>query len=85
MRWCTFLHDIGKIAIHDAVLLKPETLTVDEQAMMRSHVERGMTLAAALVEQFLNVPIPEGRAVGDLSRRAGRWLSGIGSHLVLGQ
>src|ERR1700744_5511644 len=36
-----FLHDIGKMAIPDAILLKPGRLTKDEQDTMREHCERG--------------------------------------------
>ena len=36
-----FLHDIGKMAIPDAILLKPGKLTSDEQTHMREHCERG--------------------------------------------
>lgn len=36
-----FLHDIGKMAIPDAILLKPGKLSPDEQAVMREHCERG--------------------------------------------
>ncbi len=36
-----FLHDIGKMAIPDAILLKPGKLSEDEQAVMREHCERG--------------------------------------------
>ncbi|GGO40774.1 HD-GYP domain-containing protein (c-di-GMP phosphodiesterase class II) [Deinococcus humi] len=46
--WGAYLHDIGEVAIPDAALLKPGALTVDEQAVMCSHIERGMTLVAAL-------------------------------------
>ena len=35
------LHDIGKIGIPDSVLKKPDRLTDDEYAIMRSHVIRG--------------------------------------------
>jgi ribonuclease P protein subunit RPR2 len=31
------LHDIGKVAIPDAILFKPEALTDEEQALMRQH------------------------------------------------
>jgi putative nucleotidyltransferase with HDIG domain len=36
-----FLHDIGKMAIPDAILLKPSRLQADEQKVMREHPARG--------------------------------------------
>jgi putative nucleotidyltransferase with HDIG domain len=36
-----FLHDIGKMAIPDAILLKPGDLKSDEQRIMREHCARG--------------------------------------------
>lgn len=36
-----FLHDVGKMAIPDAILLKPGRLTPDEQSTMREHCWRG--------------------------------------------
>ncbi|WP_158752005.1 HD domain-containing phosphohydrolase [Acidobacterium sp. S8] len=36
-----FLHDIGKMAIPDAILLKPGKLDSDEQTVMRDHCARG--------------------------------------------
>ncbi|HUG91723.1 MAG TPA: response regulator, partial [Planctomycetaceae bacterium] len=43
------LHDIGKVGIPDAVLLKPGRLTADEFAIMKQHtVIGGRTLDAAL-------------------------------------
>ncbi|WP_353066980.1 response regulator [Tunturibacter psychrotolerans] len=36
-----FLHDIGKIATPDAILLKPGRLTPEEMAIMKEHCERG--------------------------------------------
>lgn len=48
LRWGAYLHDIGKIAIPDAVLLKPGQLSGAEWTVMRSHVEAGTRFAAAL-------------------------------------
>jgi putative nucleotidyltransferase with HDIG domain len=36
-----FLHDIGKIATPDSILLKPGKLTGEEMAIMKQHCERG--------------------------------------------
>ncbi len=48
LRWGAYLHDIGKIAIPDAVLLKPGKLSGPEWTVMRSHVEAGVRFALAL-------------------------------------
>lgn len=40
----SFLHDVGKIAIPDRILLKPGTLTAEETKIMRSHVEHGIDI-----------------------------------------
>jgi putative nucleotidyltransferase with HDIG domain len=39
-----WLHDIGKLAIPDAILLKPGALTKEEWRIMRSHVDTGYDL-----------------------------------------
>jgi putative nucleotidyltransferase with HDIG domain len=41
-------HDIGKLAIPDAVLLKPGGLTKDEWGMMRGHAEEGARIIGRL-------------------------------------
>lgn len=38
------MHDVGKIGIPDAVLLKPDKLTADEWSIMRQHVEIGVKI-----------------------------------------
>lgn len=38
------MHDVGKIGIPDAVLLKPDKLTADEWNIMRQHVEIGVKI-----------------------------------------
>jgi putative nucleotidyltransferase with HDIG domain len=39
-----FLHDIGKIGIPDAILLRPGKLTEEEMEIMKTHSELGMRL-----------------------------------------
>jgi putative nucleotidyltransferase with HDIG domain len=48
-----FLHDIGKMAIPDAILTKPGKLTAEEQAIMREHCVRGY-------EMLRKIPFLEG-------------------------
>src|SRR5260221_293874 len=43
-----FLHDIGKMAIPDAILLKPSKLTDDEMAIMREHCYRGYKIVSRI-------------------------------------
>lgn len=42
----SFLHDVGKIGISDAILLKPGKLTSDEYAIMKTHVSIGAQILA---------------------------------------
>jgi diguanylate cyclase (GGDEF)-like protein/putative nucleotidyltransferase with HDIG domain len=39
--YAALFHDIGKLAVPDAILLKPEPLTSDEWERMRSHADEG--------------------------------------------
>ena len=41
-----FLHDVGKIAITDSILLKPGKLTEDEFEIMKTHVRHGLDVVA---------------------------------------
>ncbi|OGP85527.1 MAG: hypothetical protein A2V87_04580 [Deltaproteobacteria bacterium RBG_16_58_17] len=40
----SFLHDVGKIAIGDRILLKPGKLTDEETAIMKTHVRHGVDI-----------------------------------------
>ncbi len=46
------LHDIGKIAIPDNILLKPDRLTDAETKVMRTHAEKGKEIIDGLLENF---------------------------------
>lgn len=41
-----FLHDVGKIAIPDAILLKPAKLTPEEFNTMKAHVNHGLDIVS---------------------------------------
>ncbi|WP_306602736.1 HD-GYP domain-containing protein [Azonexus sp.] len=44
----SFLHDVGKIGIPDAILLKPGRLDDAEMQIMRTHVEQGETIVSGI-------------------------------------
>jgi diguanylate cyclase (GGDEF)-like protein len=49
------LHDIGKVAIPDRILRKPDSLTEEETAIMRSHVEVGARTLRSVLERVPGV------------------------------
>lgn len=44
----SFLHDVGKIGIPDAILLKPGKLDANELAIMRTHVDQGKQIVMGM-------------------------------------
>jgi response regulator RpfG family c-di-GMP phosphodiesterase len=48
LRQGAYLHDLGKLGVPDAILLKPGKLDPDEWRIMKTHVERGFHLAAQI-------------------------------------
>ena len=46
------LHDIGKIGIPDAILLKPGRLTTEERSIMQTHVEKGVQLVDKVLSEY---------------------------------
>jgi HD-GYP domain-containing protein (c-di-GMP phosphodiesterase class II) len=46
------LHDIGKIAVPDRILLKPADLTAEERAEMEAHTVRGREMVDAIARNF---------------------------------
>lgn len=51
------LHDIGKVGIPDAVLLKPGRLTPDERRLIERHPEIGAGTLAAIRDRFGDDPL----------------------------
>ena len=43
----SFLHDLGKIAISDSILLKPGKLTEEEFTIMKTHVKHGIDIISS--------------------------------------
>jgi putative two-component system response regulator len=48
IRWSAYLHDIGKLAISDQILLKPGRLTADEFETIKSHVVIGQEMLRSI-------------------------------------
>ena len=53
----TPLHDIGKIGIDDAILRKPDRLTPDEFAIMKSHTVKGAEIVSTVPDLRPIIPI----------------------------
>ncbi len=48
LRWGAYLHDVGKIGVPDAILLKPGRLDTEEWALMRNHPQFGYAFGQML-------------------------------------
>jgi len=46
------LHDVGKVAVPDSILLKPGKLTDEEMNVMRTHVARGVQIIDLMMRDF---------------------------------
>jgi putative two-component system response regulator len=57
LRRAGVVHDVGKIAVPDAILLKPARLTPDEWAIMREHPVVGERICSPLKSFRLVLPI----------------------------
>jgi HD-GYP domain-containing protein (c-di-GMP phosphodiesterase class II) len=55
LRISALLHDVGKIAIDDAILKKPSALTEEEFEIMKTHPQRGYKIMSQIpaMEEFL--------------------------------
>jgi HD-GYP domain-containing protein (c-di-GMP phosphodiesterase class II) len=53
----TPLHDIGKIGIDDAILRKPDRLTPEEFAVMKTHTVKGAEIVATIPDLHPIIPI----------------------------
>lgn len=55
LRHAAPLHDIGKLAISDAILLKPGALTADEVRQMRRHVLSGAAMLSGGFSDVIHI------------------------------
>lgn len=46
------LHDVGKIAVPDQILFKPDRLTPEEFEVMKTHVDRGLEIVDTMATTF---------------------------------
>jgi putative nucleotidyltransferase with HDIG domain len=76
LAWGLLLHDLGKLAVPDAVLLKPGRLDPGETEVMRSHAETGAQMLEELT--FL------GRSVDVVRHHHERWDGGGYPHGLRG-
>ncbi|MCW8917045.1 MAG: HD domain-containing protein [Magnetovibrio sp.] len=53
------LHDIGKIAIPDQILLKAGPFSDEERAIMKTHVEKGIEIISKMVDGFQMEHLPK--------------------------
>jgi cyclic di-GMP phosphodiesterase len=54
LRIASPLHDVGKVAIPDGILLKPGPLTVEERRVMEQHAEIGHAMLAGSGQKLLD-------------------------------
>ena len=57
LEWGGLLHDVGKIGVPDAVLLKQERLTKDERMIMNAHPVLGAQIIAPVTKLAPELPI----------------------------
>lgn len=55
VRVASLLHDIGKVAVPDSILLKPGPLTVEERVVMQEHAETGAAMLRGSSMEILRV------------------------------
>jgi HD-GYP domain-containing protein (c-di-GMP phosphodiesterase class II) len=71
LRICARFHDIGKIGVPDAVLLKPAKLTGEEWQLMKAHAVIGERIFKAMA-------IPDHDAIADAIRHHHESIDGSG-------
>src|SRR5690606_784493 len=55
--WAGLLHDLGKVAIPETILLKPGPLTADEFAIVKQHAAVGAELLASVAPEYRRIAL----------------------------
>ena len=74
---CVVLHDIGKVALPDHILLKPGKLDDEERAIMESHTRLGAEIVAAVARQH-GAGLPLLQMAADIARHHHERADGAG-------
>lgn len=72
------LHDIGKIAIPDHILLKPDRLTEVESEIMQTHARKGREMIDKLVRNFGFEPFEHVNILRNIAERHHEAVNGSG-------
>lgn len=72
------LHDVGKVAIPDAILLKPGKLTEEEWQVMKRHTEYGRDAIASAEEELGEAQASFLRHARDIAYSHHEWWNGAG-------
>jgi len=78
VRWAATLHDVGKIGIPDAILMKPGPLDESEYQVIRTHVDIGERILAGSRFPLLNL-------AGEIARTHHERWDGTGYHGLAGR
>lgn len=72
------LHDIGKIGIPDAILLKQGKLTDQERQVMQTHVDKGVSMIDSILSEFNLLEFSDARIMRNLIAYHHEYLDGSG-------
>ena len=77
------LHDIGKIGISDAILLKPGKLTESEFEVMKGHAAKGGEIVDMMLENLGLDEFPHAEILGKIARYHHEAINGSGYYGML--
>jgi HD-GYP domain-containing protein (c-di-GMP phosphodiesterase class II) len=72
------LHDIGKIAIPDSILLKPGKFDAEERKIMESHVLKGVELIHSILGEYSLAYLPDSQVLINIVSCHHEFLDGSG-------